>query len=185
MSYTTPMVIEANGEILALDDLRNSHGFGPFVWNAAAAKYLGDEFGWSRRSEELWPLWKDPRLPRAWRAALLVTYDFSIVERARAKEIAGLLREFVISVGTRDRVCHLPAVADLLDALPGDAIGMCFHGTSITEDWWHPWDDEKEESTTYDLKTETRHFFVGASLDESDRLARSPQQPAPSDTEGR
>jgi hypothetical protein len=192
MSYTTPMLVQKNGEILELDDLRNSHGWGPFVWSAVSAKYLGHfsprypESAWLVSDEAraaLWPLWKDTRLPRPWRAALLATYDFAIVERERAKEIAGLLREFVTSVGVRDRACHLLTVADLLEQYAADesVVGMCFKG-SLSEDPWHPWDAEKDERTTYDLKASDRHFFVGASLDESDRLALSSQQPAPSDT---
>jgi hypothetical protein len=181
VSYTTAYLIQSDGATTEIGEFRNSHGFGPFVWSAVSEKYLGKEHGWLLDdAAKLWPLWKDKRLPRHWRAALLVTYDYAIVEKERFRDIAECLRKFVMDVGLRDRACHFPEISILLDKHAADAVlGMCFHGTSITENVWHPWDHDKDEPLKYDLAAPGKHFFVGASLDESESPAPPKDPPAP------
>lgn len=173
MSYTNAYLIQPNGETVGVAEFSNSHGFGPFAWNAVAAKYLGNEFGWMLNdSEKLWPLWKDMRLPRAWRAALLVTYDYAIIEKPRFREFAGYLRQFCMDVGPRERACRFPEIANLLDKHADDDVrGMCFYGTSLSEDVWHEWDGEKDESIPYNFDAPGKHFYVGAALDDSEKAA--------------
>lgn len=180
MSRSVAYLIKPDGDLDALAEFRNSHGFGPFVWNAIAAKYLDKEFGWMLNdSDKLWPLWRDMRLPKHWRAALLVTYDWAIIEQARFRDFAEHLRRFVMDVGVRDRACHLPEISMLLDKHAGDdSRGMCFYGTSLSDNLWRPWDYEKDEPLKYDFAAPGKHFYVGASLAESEQSASPP--PAPS-----
>lgn len=151
MSYTEVYRISNDGKLEAIAELRNSHGFGPFVWSAVSAKYFGDEFGWMAHAKEIWPLWEDPRLPKHWSAALLVTYDNAVIEYDKFILIAKMLREFVSDVGKRDRVCHLLEIADLLEKSKS-CKGICFYGTSLSE---NPWEE------TYDFEKGDKHFFVG------------------------
>jgi hypothetical protein len=124
------------------------------------------------------------RLPLAWRIALLVSYDYAIIERERFPEIASALRAFVLDVGVRDRACHWLAIADLLNAnREGDARGMCFYGTSLSDNLWYPWDHEKDEAVPYNFDAPGKHFYVAAELDRSEQPHSTPSQP-PADKEG-
>lgn len=174
MSCSTAFLIKKDGQIVEAEEWRNGHGTGPRVWSAVARRYLGADY-WTvldgKNDRRFWDLWKDPSLPRAWRAALLWTYDYAIVEHARFREIADLLCEFSAEserwLPWPCHVNHLPAAAAFLRAHADDAdlTGACFQMTSVSEDVWHPWDSEKDESTTYDVKDGGRHFSVGFSLD--------------------
>lgn len=183
MSYSAAYLIQARG-LKHLAEFRNSWGFGPFVWSPVAEKYLGGSGGsWLSEDSKLWPLWKDMRLPRAWRASLLVTYDYAIIEKERFTEIGGYLRQFVTDVGLRERACHLLSIADLLDKhAKARSRGMCFYGNSIGDDLWHPWDYEKDKPLKYDFSGDGKHFYVGGALDESEAEAKRPAASAPEPT---
>ena len=171
MSYTTVYLIQLDGAITELKDLPNSHGFGPFVWCAISEKYLGDRLAWSNIDEDedkLSAFAYGKQVPRAWRAALLITYDQVVIEKVRFREIADLIRQFVMDVGIRGKVCHLPGIAELLEQhAEGDVQGMCFYVTSLVGNPWFDYDDKTNESIQYDIKTGTRHIFVGESLEKA------------------
>ena len=165
MSYTVAYKIDTDGKLEEIAEFSNSHGFGPFVWGAISDKYFGDEFAWMSHVKEIWPMWKDPRVPKHWSIALLVTYDRAVIEYERFKEVAKALRDFVTDVGIRGRACHLLAIADLLEK-SNPCKGMCFYGTSLSDNPWYEWDNEKEENLPYDFDKEKKHFFVGKATDE-------------------
>lgn len=177
MSSSAAFLIQQNGEILVADEYRNGHGTGPRVWTPMARRFMPpargywDVLGKGAEDRKFWDLYKDPSVPRAWRAALLFTFDYAIIEHARFREFAALLRQFSKEsepILEYPHVDHLPAIADLLEkhADDTDVVGACFQMTSVSEDVWHPWDSEKDEGTTYDLQTDCRHFYVGRALDE-------------------
>jgi hypothetical protein len=163
MSYTEVYRIGIDKTIETIEEYKNSHGFGPFVWSAISQKYFNDEFGWMSNEKEIWPLWKDSRLPIHWRSALLVTYDNAIIEYMYFQEISKYLKLFVSDVGKRDRVCHLLSIAKLIEEST-PCFGFCFYGTSLSDDPWYEYDSEKEEYIQYDFSKGTKHFFVGESL---------------------
>jgi hypothetical protein len=168
MSYTILNIIEPNKTIVALRDFNNSHGFGPYVWSIVAKRYLGADY-FQSVADKLWPLCDDTRLPLSWRAALLVSYDRAIVEYSEFKRISILLKDFVQSAGlagNRDHVSHWSTIADIMYNYETPCFGMCFYGTSLIEDWWHPWDSETDEEKPYNFDDpDAKHFFVGHALD--------------------
>jgi hypothetical protein len=133
--------------------LQNAWGSAPIIWKTLYAKYVGTR-NWMLDERNLWPLWKDPRVPRHQRAILGLTYDRAYVERQHFAQAAADLRQFMVDFPPEpDKVHHLAAIADLLASEP-DYAAIGFHWTSVNEDPWAcQWreseedDDEGEEES--------------------------------------
>lgn len=173
MSSTTVFLIRANGDFEEIVGLQNAHGFATLTWSVLCKRYLGADAAWRTDEdvEKLCALGYDAKVPRAWRAALFCTFDLAVIEYVRFHEIAGLLQEFVKDICPISCVCHFPAIARLLEqhASDTDVIGMCFYPSSISDNLWFDYDGEEDEDRPYDLKTGTKHFFVGETLDKAER----------------
>jgi hypothetical protein len=172
MSYTTVYLIRSSGDLEEIVELQNAHGFAPYVWSVLCKRYLGAAAAWCTEedAEKLWALGYDKKVPRAWRAALLCTYDFALIEHNRFCEVAGLLREFSKDTYSVSCVCHFSEIVRLLEqhASDTDVIGMCFYPSSISDNLWFEYDGAEGEDRPYDVKAGTKHFFVGETLDKTD-----------------
>lgn len=144
MSRTTVMAVWPGDRAERLLELRNSHGTAPVVWNAVAMQYLGfADYAYSRRAEEVWPLYKRADMPRHQRAVLLMTYDDAIVMRADYKQAAADIRAFLDDFPPRDGYAnHWPRIAELFDSNP-DCPAIGFWMTSVCENPFEgPWNEE-------------------------------------------
>lgn len=188
MSFTTVYVAGESGDFLPVLVFHNAWGSAARVWSALSKAYFGDESHWLRfagndeKQRKFWDLCIDPNVPRCDRAAMLWTFDRIVAEGDRLAELAELLRAFDRSYPTMG-VNHLPAVADLYEALadPSSAASVeagltappqavAVHQTSVAE---CPWlvpdraDEEGEKLKPYNLAM-ARHGWLFASLDEED-----------------
>ena len=147
-----------------LEELQNSWGSAPFVWNALAVHYLGMEDGeYSLRTKEVWPLYKRPDMPQHQRAVLLMTYDNAIVRQADYKQAAADIRAFLKDFPPRAEYAnHWHRIAELFDSPPGcPAIG--FWMTSVSENPFQGgWDEEMEDYGDPDWE---RYWDVYAELE--------------------
>lgn len=182
MSYTKVYLISTTGELKEIAELSNSHGFAPFIWSVFCKKYFGDQMAWLNEEivTKMCALAYDKNVPREWRAALLCTFDWAVVERSRFDEIATLLKCFMYSpdVLVGNYVCHIDSIRYLIEqhAKDVDAFGMCFYATSTSDNLWLDYnddgDDETDEEIPYDFKIGTKHFFVGETLDKVDKVEK-------------
>ena len=175
MSYTTMYRVDLPDTLTELAEFRNSHGFGPAVWSAVCARFLGDGMNWLLRASQpdgggLWSLWKDPRMPLHWRVALACTFDRVVLDGTRLAEIAGYLRQFAKETAIAGNANHLVSIADELDRIEG-AFGVVFHATSVSENPWREWvdanecDDDDGHSITYNFATGDEHFMLMEEID--------------------
>ncbi len=153
-------IFERDGALEEIAEFRNAHGFCPAIWTPICRKHLGNEYEWlTGKPERLWPLYKDERMPLHWRVALACSYDHAIISESSRRLVADCLRKFYSETWVSGYANHLSAIADKLDALPLDCIGACFHGTSVSENPWNLYDEDKDAMVPYDL-TDNKHFFV-------------------------
>jgi len=141
-------------------DLKNSHGFGPFVWTAICGRYLGNDMAWiGPQVEYLWPLWKRQSISIHQRAVLAMTYDMAYIKKddfARAaKDIQLFIKDFS---AIENRVNHLPKIAEIFESgIDVPAIG--FSG-SLSEDLWEgDFDEETEEYGPPDMSKALDVYF--------------------------
>jgi hypothetical protein len=147
MSFTTVKAIWPGEKVEDLEELRNSHGSAPLIWNAFCMRYLGIESYYyaSADLDRLWGKWKDLSIPESFRAVLMMTFDHAYISKKdyqrAADDIRAFLKEFPVS---SDRANHWPSIARILENADAPAIG--FQHTSVSDDPWQGrWDEEKEE----------------------------------------
>jgi hypothetical protein len=152
MSYTTVKAIWPGEKVEDLEELRNSHGSAPLIWNALCMRYLGLEsyYYMSSDLDRLWAKWKDLSIPEAIRAVLMMTFDHAYIAKKDYQRAAGDIRTFLKEFPVpSNRVNHWPAIACILEKADAPAIG--FQHTSVSEDPWQgPWNEEKEEHEPLD-----------------------------------
>lgn len=152
MSRTTVKALWLGEKAENLQELRNSHGSAPIVWDEMSQRYLGTSpFGYMHQIDKLWPLWKDLSISCHHRAVLTMTYDNAYVSKENyaqaAKDIRVFLNDFPRKEG---HVNHWDTIAKIFESNPEcPAIG--FHWTSVTEDPFQgSWNEEKEEHDPLD-----------------------------------
>lgn len=162
---TTTVFLAYPDRVDKITSLGNSWGSGAFVWSALSEKYLGDGHIWSCNpagAEKLWALVGDPKLSTCERIVLASTFDYAIVETAKFREAAEHWANFEGLHRKVNQVCHAGAISALLlkhyrEGTP--CVGMCFWLTSVAENPWCDWDEEKDEPVPFSLET-YKHFFV-------------------------
>lgn len=152
MSYTTIKALWPGEKHEDLKELSNSHGSAPIVWGELSVRYLGakDRFSWGTlfggSTENLWALYKHLGIPEAYRAVLMMTFDYAYVTKKDYKRAAADIRKFLADFPQpSEYVNHWPAIAELFESDP-DIPAIGFRCTSVSEDLFQgPWDEEKEE----------------------------------------
>ena len=167
MSYTTMFLVTHDGELEEIAEYLNAWGSAARVWESLREQYLPEQATFLYDTQRIWDLWRREDLPDHVRLVLLSTFDCAVIEGERLAEMAAYLRAFVSDFPT-DRVDNLPKIAGDLERLAEekrDLLGVCFHQTSVTDDIWLSWNEEKEERETYDFLHGERHFGVFSSLE--------------------
>ena len=155
MSETTVLKLKIGGSPEDLEDLRNSHGSAPVIWNEMCKKHLGsDDHGYYGVIEKLWPLYKDKAIPKHQRTVLAMTYDRAYVSKENYKQAAKDIRSFLVDFPLNpDYVNHWPRIAEIFESEPDcEAIGL--HCTSVSENpFYGDWNEEKEDYDVIDWET--------------------------------
>jgi len=110
-------------------------------------------------------------LPDFERVVLAATMDYAIVKKEHFSIFAEDLTKFVLKYGTARYhdgkwytvVCHLIKWAEVFRTSTAEAIS--FYHTSVGENLWTDWDDEKDQPLPYDLNKDTKHFEVYSIID--------------------
>jgi len=173
MSHMTVYLMPRSGELAEVEELKNAWGSAMRVWHSLIHAHLIDptqdidqQMGnimFTQQMEPLWPLVKSPKLNRAERMVLGWTYDKSVCEFAKLKEMAGLFREFDKLHPVPGKVNHLPALAELYDRMADrpECLGLCVIQTSVCDDGWTvaP-ENEDDDYRMYDASKDEEHFFI-------------------------
>lgn len=147
MSYTTIKAVWPGQKSEDIEELRNSHGSAPVVWNEIAKRYLGlNDYEYSFHTGELWPLYKREDMPAHQRVVLMMTYDNALVLKANYKQAAADIRAFLKDFPPKDGYAnHWKRIAEIFDGEP-DCPAIGFHMTSVSEDPFQgPFNEETEE----------------------------------------
>ena len=135
MSTTTVKAVWPGEKVEDLEELRNSHGSAPVIWNEIAKCYLGlKDYEYSLRSDEIWPLYKRADMPEHHRAVLMMTYDNALVMKANYKQAAADIHAFLADFAPEaGHANHWTRIAEIFDSEP-DCPAIGFHMTSVSED---------------------------------------------------
>jgi len=170
MSYTTIKKVNSEGDVEDIKQFTNAFGGQAFVWSELFDKYIKDPTipydNWMiGEGKRLWDAWGNKNIPEWIRLVHGSTFDYAIVEYEKLSEIAGYYRKFSDLFGNSEKVCHLNEWADICDSLfKNETIktckGICFYGTSVSDDLWEIYNDENEECTPYNINKGNKHWFV-------------------------
>lgn len=147
MSSTTIIAVWPGDRTEELDELRNSHGSAPIIWNAVAQRYLGlKDLEYFQHIEQVWPLYQRSDMPAHQRAVLLMTYDNAIVLREHYLRTSMDIRAFLADFPTDAQyVNHWGHIAALFETMP-DCPAIGFWMTSISENPFEgDWNEERED----------------------------------------
>lgn len=163
-----------SGAFQPVAQFKNAWGAAARIWTALSKRYFYDEAYWMQAGmkpdggRSFWDLVNDKRLSRMERIVFASTFDLHLIRKPEFQEVAQCLREFAAKYPKGQAVCHLPAIADLLDKLAGDDHGLDFtpwavgwHQTSVSANTlWVKDETNEEEGRLYDLSKDDEAVFV-------------------------
>lgn len=149
MSSTIIKAIYPGERVEDIEELRNSWGSAPHVWDALFKRYVPQKHEYDSwmtdRDGRLWKLWEREDVPRHQRAVLGMTFDRAYVLKKdygrAAADIRQFLEDFPVASGHANHWPHIVALFESDPAFP--AIG--FQWTTVSDDTFQgAWNDEKE-----------------------------------------
>lgn len=160
---TATLIIFKDGAPSEGMEYGNSWGGACRIWDALFEKYVKNPaipYGYifsDGNSKKLWALWRNESLSMAERACLAFTFDHFYVSKANFKRLAEHLREFDSMYPVSQKVNHLPKWVEFFESCEADAVGLW--ATSVSENPWMKWDEDKEESIPVPL-SEGHEMYV-------------------------
>ena len=147
MSRTTIINIMPGERLEEGLEFRNSWGSAPFVWDKLNQKYLsGYENSFlSSDIQQIWDLWKDPKLPIHHRAVMMMTFDKMCIVKANYRRAAKDIRNFLADFPSGTRACHWWKIAEILEA-EQHVPAMGIWQTSVSENpYLGEWNEAEEK----------------------------------------
>jgi len=145
-------------------EFSNAWGGAAYIWDNMYAQYLKDPSKehdiWMFNTNKLWALASQQDIPSNLRTVLMSTFDYAIVNQENFPEYIQHLQEFIEFFGTGNQVCHLKGWSEFVQRHMLDAQAIGFYATSVGENLWYTWDEEREESVPYDLSVGDKHFEI-------------------------
>lgn len=127
-------------------EFRNGWGSAPIAWDYLADRYIAEKPAYSLSGEHMkrvWALASDPRLSRAERIVLMLTFDRAFVPLAHLLDAAEACIAFGAACEDGRRANHWPAIGEALRRahetnLGRHARGICLSCTSVSDPWIDP-----------------------------------------------
>jgi len=167
MSRTTVCITGRDGEVHEGRCFPNLWDGAWFVWDALWRTYV-DADGLTHASDRtrLWALADDPRLTADERIALITTFDYAMIRKEECLQVAGALDRFAAHYERRrGRTSSLVQQAQYLRELAAhpDVREVCWQASSSAEWLWETQQPDRvgvEETRPYNVRTDTRHWFL-------------------------
>jgi hypothetical protein len=184
MSYTEIYSFGKDGNAYSYEDVKNAFRGAMAVWGFLEEKYLSDyrpsfvpvnipdskieqylHYKPTRVSsasddnamKEIWALFRDERLLKEERIVLGTTFDNVLVKKENIQEVIDAFYKFEGETSLKEQ-------ADILKELinDGDTIAIGWNQTSVCEGWTSKglYDEENEETATYNLFKQKDHWFL-------------------------
>lgn len=139
MSYTSVYKLYKT-KVDCIEELKNSHGSAPAIWEYISQKLHGKRFNMFD-SDKFWVSYKDVRLDEDEKAVLLSTYDNAFVEIERLSDFAVAckkLHDLIISI-TEWEWSHFQSIGEIAEKLYKKhdyrCIGLAIGCTSVSDPW--------------------------------------------------
>jgi len=144
MSSTTALGVTPQQRPIALREFRNAYGWSPSIWGRLLVHH-GRPENWHWNDAGLRWLWESiEELPEWQQAPLVLTFDTGVVPFQAFAWAAEQLVEFDRRLPAPDgHVNHVPAMVGLLRGSP-EVPFFGVWGTSVSENPFDPWDDERD-----------------------------------------
>ncbi len=179
MSYTEIYGFGKDGDAGGLEDVKNAWRGAMAVWQIMEDRYLDPlpkpiwmsdkdykKSGYSRTCQPpsfkdnepnplkpIWDLWTNNKVSRTDKIVLGTTFDKVVVMRENIKETSKAFEEFKGETSLKEQAKILREALE-----DDDNIAVAWNQTSICGDTWSNYDEEKEESTPYNLHKQTDHW---------------------------
>lgn len=147
MSRTTIIHVYPNEKIECGEELHNSWGSAPYVWDFLIKRYI-DSAGnmmYEKYTKILWGMWKDKNVPLHQRAVLMMTFDRAYVLKKDYDRASKDIHLFLSDYNNPEVVNHWPRLSEIFDSNPDvPAIGLWC--TSVSDNPFSGgWDEDKDE----------------------------------------
>lgn len=164
MSHTTIIHVYPNDRIECGEELSNSWGSAPYIWDYMIKKYIDPEGNimYTKTANALWKLWDRKDIPEYLRAVLMMTFDRAYVSKANYDRAAADIRSFLKEHNDTNVENHWHRIANIFENDPDvPAIGLWC--TSVSRNPFDgSWNEDKEE---YDPPKWDRVYEIYNSLD--------------------
>lgn len=147
MSYTTIVHVFPGEKIECGEELENSWGSAPYVWDWLIKKYIDPRGSmmYGNSTNKLWKLWKRSDVPVHQRAVLMMTFDRAYVSKEHYTRAATDIRMFLRDYFNSAVVNHWPRIAEIFEGNP-DVPAIGFWCTSVSSNPFNgEFDEEKDE----------------------------------------
>lgn len=146
MSHTTIMHVYPGEKVEYGEELKNSWGSAPYIWDYMGNKYVMNFSMFRDESmNNLWQMWKKKIVPLHQRAVLFMTFDRVYVSKKDYARAAKDIRLFLQDHNDASVVNHWHHIAEIFESNP-DVPAIGFYMTSVSNNpFTGGWDEEKED----------------------------------------
>lgn len=162
MSRMTLKVLDRDGDVSTAQEFNNAWLFQPFVWDTLCDKAGFEGPGHMLRNwEKLWK-WAGDGEPLDWFEwnTLVFGYDHVLVAKSDLPLLVESLRAFHAKYGVSLPHNHCLELAQAIESRVDDIEGVAIWGTSVTDDLWSIYNEDTDESRTYNINVDTKHQFA-------------------------
>lgn len=167
MSYVTIHKVPEVGAIESYAEAENAWLGAMYIWESMYLRYVSKgvydldqvRMNMHRNMQSVWDLAKDEQIPLEFRIVLTTTFDKVMVRRADLPRVIGAFSSFRLAFGGDNNLGQQQkALRELLN--DETCYAVCWTQTSVADDIWMVYEQEKDDHRWYDLSRDTGHWFL-------------------------
>ena len=171
MSYTEMYKVDRDGNVHHAAEFHNSHRGAWLVWKQMCERYLHKDAVMlimepgNGGMQEVWDLWKAPRVLRQHRIVMASTFDRVMVRRDNLLRLIEAIEEYAKDFDPGTLLAQARKLQELVQ--DDDVIAVCWNQTSVNcNPWWvYDGDDELDEGRSYNVNADENHWFLFEGID--------------------
>ncbi len=159
MSYTEIYGVKNTGEVIFVDEIKNSWRGAMHVWTNLSEKY-GIQGGMFDGFQQLWKLADTETLDDFENTVLKSTFDNVVVKKEFIPILLDAFREYEnqypnSSLSEQAEIIEKEILED------DEMIAVCWNQTSVNRNPWREgYDEDKDEEIPYNILKGNRHWFL-------------------------